>query len=68
VGLSSCQFRIYQISSGYRHADGANAIARGIQFATDDRWPLRNECGSGDYAAIIMAIFIMIALSDVITD
>jgi len=42
--------------------DGANAIARGIQFATDDR--VATSAMSvvvGDYAAIIMAIFIMIS-------
>jgi APA family basic amino acid/polyamine antiporter len=42
--------------------DGADAIARGIQYATDDR--VATSAMSvviGDYAAIIMAIFIMIS-------
>lgn len=42
--------------------DGADAIARGIQFATDDR--VATSAMSvviGDYAAVIMAIFIMIS-------
>jgi APA family basic amino acid/polyamine antiporter len=42
--------------------DGADAIARGIQYATDDR--VATSVMSviiGDYAAIIMAVFIMIS-------
>ena len=42
--------------------DGADALSRGIQFATDDR--VATSVMSviiGDYAAIIMAIFIMIS-------
>ena len=42
--------------------DGADAIARGIQFATDDR--VATSAMSviiGDYAAVVMAIFIMIS-------
>jgi APA family basic amino acid/polyamine antiporter len=42
--------------------DGVDAIARGIQFATDDR--VATSAMSviiGDYAAIVMAIFIMIS-------
>ncbi len=42
--------------------DGTNAIARGIQFATDDR--VATSAMSvvvGDYAAIIMAIFIIVS-------
>lgn len=42
--------------------DGATAIERGIQFATDDR--VATSAMSvvvGDYAAIIMAVFIMIS-------
>jgi len=42
--------------------DGADAIARGIQFATDDR--VATSAMSvvvGDYAAMIMAIFIMVS-------
>jgi basic amino acid/polyamine antiporter, APA family len=42
--------------------DGADAIAKGIQFATDDR--VATSAMSviiGDYAAIVMAIFIMIS-------
>jgi basic amino acid/polyamine antiporter, APA family len=42
--------------------DGTNAIARGIQYATDDR--VATSVMSvivGDYAAVIMAIFIMIS-------
>jgi basic amino acid/polyamine antiporter, APA family len=42
--------------------DGAYAVARGIQFATDDR--VATSVMSviiGDYAAIIMAVFIMIS-------
>jgi APA family basic amino acid/polyamine antiporter len=42
--------------------DGADVIARGIQFATDDR--VATSAMSvvvGDYAAIIMAVFIMIS-------
>jgi APA family basic amino acid/polyamine antiporter len=42
--------------------DGADALARGIQYATDDR--VATSAMSvviGDYAAIIMAIFIMIS-------
>jgi APA family basic amino acid/polyamine antiporter len=42
--------------------DGATVIARGIQFATDDR--VATSAMSvviGDYAAVIMAIFIMIS-------
>jgi APA family basic amino acid/polyamine antiporter len=41
---------------------GADAVARGIQFATDDR--VATSAMSvvvGDYAAIIMAVFIMIS-------
>lgn len=42
--------------------DAANAIARGIQFATDDRVATSAmSVVSGDYAAIIMAVFIMIS-------
>lgn len=42
--------------------DGADAIARGIQYATDDR-VATSVMGViiGDYAAIIMAVFIMIS-------
>jgi basic amino acid/polyamine antiporter, APA family len=42
--------------------DGADAVARGIQFATDDR-VATSVMGVivGDYAAIIMAVFIMIS-------
>jgi basic amino acid/polyamine antiporter, APA family len=43
-------------------ADGADVLARGIQFATDDR--VATSAMSvvfGDYAAIIMAVFIMIS-------
>jgi APA family basic amino acid/polyamine antiporter len=42
--------------------DGANVLSRGIQYATDDR--VATSAMSvvfGDYAAIIMAIFIMIS-------
>ena len=42
--------------------DGTNVLSRGIQFATDDR--VATSAMSvvfGDYAAIIMAIFIMIS-------
>jgi len=42
--------------------DGTNVLARGIQFATDDR--VATSAMSvvfGDYAAIIMAIFVMIS-------
>lgn len=42
--------------------DGADALARGIQYATDDR--VATSAMSvviGDYAAIIMAVFIMIS-------
>jgi basic amino acid/polyamine antiporter, APA family len=42
--------------------DGADAIAKGIQFATDDR--VATSAMSviiGDYAAVLMAIFIMIS-------
>jgi len=42
--------------------DGADAVARGIQYATDDR--VATSVMSvivGDYAAIIMAVFIMIS-------
>ena len=42
--------------------DGVDAIARGIQYATDDR--VATSAMSiiiGDYAAIVMAIFIMIS-------
>jgi basic amino acid/polyamine antiporter, APA family len=42
--------------------DGADALARGIQFATDDR--VATSAMSvviGDYAAVIMAVFIMIS-------
>ena len=42
--------------------DGADAIARGIQYATDDR--VATSVMSviiGDYSAIIMAVFIMIS-------
>ncbi|HAM09731.1 MAG: amino acid transporter [Bacteroidetes bacterium GWE2_41_25] len=42
--------------------DGVDAIAKGIQFATDDR--VATSAMSviiGDYAAIVMAIFIMIS-------
>ncbi len=42
--------------------DGATAISRGIQFATDDRVATSAmSVVSGDYAAIIMAVFIMIS-------
>jgi APA family basic amino acid/polyamine antiporter len=42
--------------------DGDTAIARGIQFATDDRVATAAmSVVSGDYAAIIMAVFIMIS-------
>lgn len=42
--------------------DGADAISRGIQFATDDRvGTSAMSVVFGDYAAIIMAIFIMIS-------
>jgi len=43
-------------------ADGADVLARGIQFATDDR--VATSAMSvvfGDYAAVIMAVFIMIS-------
>jgi APA family basic amino acid/polyamine antiporter len=42
--------------------DGADALARGIQFATDDR-VATSAMGViiGDYAAVIMALFIMIS-------
>jgi len=42
--------------------NGTDAIARGIQFATDDR-VATSVMGviTGDYAAIIMAVFIMIS-------
>jgi APA family basic amino acid/polyamine antiporter len=41
---------------------GADAVARGIQFATDDRVATSAmSVISGDYAAIIMAVFIMIS-------
>jgi APA family basic amino acid/polyamine antiporter len=42
--------------------DGADALARGIQFATDDR-VATSAMGViiGDYAAVIMAVFIMIS-------
>ena len=43
-------------------ADGVDAISRGVQYATDDR--VATSAMSiiiGDYAAIIMAIFIMIS-------
>ncbi|MBN2664887.1 MAG: amino acid permease [Bacteroidales bacterium] len=42
--------------------DGADVLARGIQFATDDR--VATSAMSvvfGDYAAIIMAVFVMIS-------
>jgi APA family basic amino acid/polyamine antiporter len=42
--------------------DGADAIAKGIQFATDDR--VATSAMSviiGDYAAVVMAVFIMIS-------
>jgi APA family basic amino acid/polyamine antiporter len=42
--------------------DGVDAVARGIQFATDDR--VATSVMSvivGDYAAVIMAVFIMIS-------
>lgn len=42
--------------------DGTTALARGIQFATDDRVATSAmSVVSGDYAAIIMAVFIMIS-------
>lgn len=42
--------------------DGADTIARGIQFATDDRVATSvMSVVTGDYAAIIMAVFIMIS-------
>ena len=42
--------------------DGANELARGIQFATDDRVATSvMQVIIGDYAAIIMAVFIMIS-------
>jgi len=42
--------------------DGADVLSRGIQFATDDRVATSAmNAIMGDYAAIIMAIFIMIA-------
>lgn len=42
--------------------DGADALARGIQYATDDRVATSAmSVVSGDYAAIIMAVFIMIS-------
>ncbi len=42
--------------------EGADNIARGIQFATDDRVATSAmSVVSGDYAAIIMAVFIMIS-------
>ena len=42
--------------------DGANVLARGIQFATDDRVATSAmSVITGDYAAIIMAVFIMIS-------
>jgi basic amino acid/polyamine antiporter, APA family len=41
---------------------GTNAIEKGIQFATDDRVATSAmSVVSGDYAAIIMAVFIMIS-------
>jgi basic amino acid/polyamine antiporter, APA family len=41
---------------------GTDALARGIQFATDDRVATSAmSVVSGDYAAIIMAVFIMIS-------
>jgi len=46
----------------YGSPDGADVLSRGIQFATDDR--VATSAMSvvfGDYAAIIMAIFIMIS-------
>lgn len=42
--------------------DGADALARGIQFATDDR--VATSAMSvvfGDYAAIVMAVFVMVS-------
>jgi APA family basic amino acid/polyamine antiporter len=42
--------------------DGVDAVARGIQFATDDRVATSvMSVVVGDYAAIIMAVFIMIS-------
>lgn len=42
--------------------DGTDALSRGIQFATDDRVATSAMSGVfGDYAAIIMALFIMIS-------
>jgi APA family basic amino acid/polyamine antiporter len=42
--------------------DGADALARGIQFATNDRVATSAmNVVVGDYAAIIMAVFIMIS-------
>jgi APA family basic amino acid/polyamine antiporter len=42
--------------------DGADVMSRGIQFATDDRVATSAmSVAFGDYAAIIMAIFIMIS-------
>jgi APA family basic amino acid/polyamine antiporter len=42
--------------------DGADLLARGIQFATDDRVATSAmSVVTGDYAAIVMAIFIMIS-------
>ena len=42
--------------------DGADAMARGIQYATDDRVATSAlSLVVGDYAAIIMAVFIMIS-------
>jgi APA family basic amino acid/polyamine antiporter len=42
--------------------DGVGALARGIQFATDDRVATSAmNVMIGDYAAIIMAVFIMIS-------
>ena len=42
--------------------DGADALARGIQYATDDRVATSAmSVVSGDYAAIIMAVLIMIS-------
>jgi basic amino acid/polyamine antiporter, APA family len=42
--------------------DGATELARGIQFATDDRVATSvMQVIIGDYAAIIMAVFIMIS-------
>jgi basic amino acid/polyamine antiporter, APA family len=42
--------------------DGATELARGIQYATDDRVATSvMQVITGDYAAIIMAVFIMIS-------